>query len=150
MGRKPKRKPKNVQRPAEPCPASGPDVIIQFDHKPGNSDTVTIAGMRGAMKHQFSRVNGGLYTIPTAALNGISHNPHVLYISPDRKVAAHLDEAAATVGANLAYQFSVNGAGVGVAVIDSGIANHDDLAGSVVYRQSWTNAGHNRSYTAPM
>ena len=40
----------DLQGPALPAVL---DVIIQFDHKPGNSDTVTIAGMGGAMNTSF-------------------------------------------------------------------------------------------------
>ena len=75
-------------------------------------------------------------------VNGIAHNPAVKYISLDRTVQKHLDLTAATVGANLAFQSGLTGAGVGVAVIDSGIdATNADLGGRVVYSEDFVGTG---------
>src|SRR6266550_3476817 len=62
-------------------------------------------------------------------------------ISPDRPLRATLDYTAAAVNAPLAWSSGLDGAGVGIAIIDSGIYSHPDLTGAnggsrVVYRQS--------------
>src|SRR4029077_14434929 len=68
---------------------------------------------------------------------------NISYISPNRATSGALDITTASVSANVAWNLGYDGTGVGVAVIDSGIANHDDLktangAGSrVVYSQSF-------------
>ena len=62
------------------------------------------------------------------------------YISPDRQVAGTLDLSAAASGADIAYQAGYTGKGVGVAIVDSGIFNHPDLASRIVYRQSFVAA----------
>src|SRR5262249_3857345 len=57
-----------------------------------------------------------------------------------------LDITTATVNANLAWGFGYDGTGVGVAVIDSGIAAHDDLkrpdglSSRLVYSESFLTA----------
>ena len=59
-----------------------------------------------------------------------------------RPMKGSLDITTQSVNANLAWQFGWTGTGVGVAVIDSGIASRHDLTSSngvtsrVVYRQS--------------
>src|SRR5439155_3455769 len=63
---------------------------------------------------------------------------NVTYNSHDRKNYAKLEFAEPTVGANIAVQYGFNGAGVGVAIIDSGIeSDHPDIRPRVVYSQSF-------------
>ena len=67
--------------------------------------------------------------IPNPAIAVLARNPIVRRMALDRMVAGAMDRTSATVGATAAReQYGVNGDGVGVAVIDSGItAWHDDL-----------------------
>jgi serine protease AprX len=65
----------------------------------------------------------------------------VTYISLDRSVAGTLDYTAAAVDAPLAWSYGLDGTGVGIAVIDSGVYSHPDLASRVVYRQSFIGGG---------
>jgi serine protease AprX len=72
-----------------------------------------------------------------------SNQANVAYISPNRTVAASLDYSTEGANATLAWRSGLDGTGVGVAVIDSGIYPHPDLTapGSarsrIVYRQSF-------------
>ena len=68
--------------------------------------------------------------VPNDALPEIAASPLVERVSLDRVVVATMDRTAETVGAVSARQtFGVDGTGIGVAVIDSGIIGwHDDLA----------------------
>jgi serine protease AprX len=111
------------------------DVIIQYKQAPTASDDQFVTGKGGVVKRKFSTIRAGLYTVPSAVLNALTGNTNVAYISTDRTVQASLDQADTTIGANLAASFSVSGAGIGIAVIDSGIANVDDLKGKIVYSQ---------------
>src|SRR5207248_2888342 len=76
-------------------------------------------------------------------IQALQNNPAVAYVTPIRPLKGSLDITTASVNANLAWQFGWNGAGVGVAVIDSGIADKHDLTNSngpasrVVYHQSF-------------
>jgi hypothetical protein len=60
------------------------DVIIQFTAPPNTSDFQAVAQAGGILKHEFTRIRGGLFTVPAAALQGLAANPRVRYVSPDR------------------------------------------------------------------
>ena len=72
--------------------------------------------------------------MPNAALRVLAASPLVDRVSLDRVVVGAMDRTGATVGAVTARQdLGVDGAGVGVAVIDSGITSwHDDLSDAEV------------------
>jgi serine protease AprX len=67
--------------------------------------------------------------LPNKVLRRLADHPSVQSIHHDRPTAGEMNRAASTVGARLAQAYyGYTGAGVGVAVIDSGItAWHDDL-----------------------
>src|SRR5205807_529967 len=69
--------------------------------------------------------------------------PNVVYISSDRPLAPTLSYAASAVNAEYAWQSNYTGAGIGIALIDSGVSSHPDLYqgilpfSRVVYQQSF-------------
>jgi serine protease AprX len=83
----------------------------------------------GRVLRQLPGINGLAVEIPNSALALLAANPLVERLSHDRVVAAAMDRTAATVGARaVREQLNVDGSGIGVAVIDSGITPwHDDL-----------------------
>jgi len=86
-------------------------------------------------------------TVPASMLKTLESEANVVYISPDRPLGMLAnpvtEEFATAVEADVAAsQYGFNGTGVGVAVIDSGIAAHPDLNNAngvsrVVYSQSF-------------
>jgi serine protease AprX len=68
--------------------------------------------------------------VPNVALRGLAASPFIERISLDRDVAGAMERTGVTVGASAVQeQFGYDGAGIGVAIIDSGItAWHDDLS----------------------
>ena len=125
-------------------------VIIQYKQPVSNSQEAP--GERdmknqGAMLHtRFSSIRAVVMSVPAWMIPQIAKNPNVAYITPDRQVqmTSNPDEdpMAATTRDVAATQFSVDGNGVGVAVIDSGVADHPDLhnasgASRVVYSESF-------------
>lgn len=68
-------------------------------------------------------------------LNTVVNDPNVTYVSPNRPVRYMSDSAASASGAAAAaQQFGVDGHGVTVAVIDSGIDAHADVRGGLLPR----------------
>lgn len=75
-------------------------------------------------------INGRTAVVPNAALVALAAHPAVQHLALDRGIAGTLERTGAAVYATQVRQaFGVDGAGIGVAVIDSGITPwHDDLA----------------------
>src|SRR5262249_38252744 len=83
---------------------------------------------------------------PLRVLAFLEKHPDIAYVTPDRQTTSTFDQsdsaAISAVTADVARsQFGLDGHGIGVAVIDSGVYNHDDLQGTfgsrVVYNESF-------------
>ena len=123
------------------------DVIVQFVNPPTKQQLKQL-GAYGRMKHIFDGINAAHLTLPMSVVQGLANDPSILYISPDRDMAGALDLADPTTNATAAWQqFGVDGTGVGVAIIDSGVSMKNDLTtkdtfGSrVVYSESFVSGG---------
>ncbi len=126
------------------------DVIIQFNQAPTQAHHQKVQDKGGVLKTKLDFIKGAHYSVPVEALDALADDPDVAYISLDRPLRGALDTTVATVNGGYAQTLGLNGAGVGVAVIDSGVADTPDLhtaSGSykVVYSQSFvpndTNTG---------
>jgi serine protease AprX len=123
------------------------NVIVQFNHVPGALDHQRVAGHGGKLKRQLGHFRGAVYTVSAERLAELANDPNVAYVSPDRPVqgastsstAWNLDYHNETINAPSAWAQGLNGTGIGVAVIDSGIANVPDLnASNIAYSQDFT------------
>jgi serine protease AprX len=78
---------------------------------------------------QLGIINSVLLDLPDNLLNAIIKDPNTLRVHYDRPAQQHNFHTAMTVGSRVVSQsLGFTGAGIGVAVIDSGIASwHDDL-----------------------
>ena len=122
------------------------DVIIQFKTPP-NSAQLQQLGAFGQVKKQLPLIKAVYATLPVAAVSHLASNsaigPGIVYISPNRVSRGSLDITTQSVNANLVWPSGYDGTGVGVAVIDSGVASKADLLASdginsrVVYSQSF-------------
>jgi serine protease AprX len=72
----------------------------------------------------------GLHAIPTSQLAELADDPDVAYVSPNRPLQSHLNNATAAVLTSYAWNLGLSGKGVGVAIIDSGIHGDADLNAS--------------------
>src|ERR1700688_3611007 len=88
-------------------------------------------------------VNSLVASLTGPALQTPSNSANVVYISTDRPLTPTLSNAAPAVNAFAAWQSGYTGAGIGVALIDSGVANHPDLNGGFL---GWSRVVWNQSF----
>ena len=88
-----------------------------------------IVALGGTLGPQLSILSAQVATVPNAALLTLAANPLVSLVAADRVVVGSTERTGATIGSTTVRQeLGVDGTGVGVAVIDSGVfAAHDDL-----------------------
>jgi aqualysin 1 len=131
--------------------------IVRF--RPGVSDVQTLSKSLTAEQHgRVYQVLGGLKAfwgeLPDAAVEALRHNRQVAYIEADVAMSVNgyttqssprwpldrVDQNALPL--NGTYQYSVNGSGVHIWIIDTGVdRNEPDLAGRVDESWSVTNNG---------
>jgi serine protease AprX len=77
-------------------------------------------------------INGQVLDLPNSVIRQLERYPDVFRVHHDRPAGKENYRTAVTVGAaSVRAQYGYSGAGIGVAVIDSGIATwHDDLSGA--------------------
>jgi serine protease AprX len=102
-------------------------VIIQYKHQPTALHSQAITARGGLLLRHLPLVKANLAKIPAGRLAEFERDDEVAYISPDRRLAARLNNATVAVNAPYAWNAGLNGSGIAVAVIDSGIHQHDDL-----------------------
>src|SRR5216683_993903 len=107
------------------------NVIVQFTVDPTERHISKVTSKGAALKQKLSVIHGAAFTsLPAEALAQLAQDPDVAYITPDRPVqgATNLDYAPETVNAPWAWQqLQLDGTGVGVAVVDSGVYPVGDL-----------------------
>jgi serine protease AprX len=120
------------------------DVIVQFNHNPTAQLHKRVLSRGGKMKRELGLIRGGAYRVPGAKLAELEADSEVAYVSPDRplkstaSVTQVLDFHTDSINAPAGWAQGLDGTGIGVAVIDSGIANVSDLnANNVVYSQDF-------------
>src|SRR5579864_4168857 len=103
-----------------------------------------IVKLGGAILGQLPLVNGVVALLDGNGIVSLSNQSNVVYISQDRPLQPSLNNAAAAINAEFAWQSNYTGAGIGVALIDSGVSSHPDLLTTgllplsrVVYNQSF-------------
>lgn len=118
-------------------------VIVQWTQD-ASGTAEKIARLGGAVISEFEPIHSGAYLIPGSALDNLEADPDVKFVSVDRKLkkkAVAPGITAATINAPAIWTAGYNGAGVGVAVLDSGINQEDDLGTTVhapVYTEDFT------------
>ena len=127
------------------------------------------SSVRADLQTKFERLNGRLKNtfntmglisaeMPLSRIRDLEYDDDIAYVSPDRPIASygHVEQ---TIGAGVtdartqvAGFTSLNGTGVGIAVLDSGIDNSHNLIKasqgrpSVVYSRTYTGIAGNKDY----
>src|SRR5271154_801109 len=116
-------------------PEASVNVIVRYNRPVQQSHIDAILRRGGRHLRTLGVGNGAVYSVTAKSLAELANDPDVAYISPDRAVKAtsssqlQSDYKLQAVGANTAQTNGYNGAGIGVAIIDSGITNKTDLHG---------------------
>jgi serine protease AprX len=121
-------------------PASTVDVIVKYKHGPDDSKAAKIARKGGHETKRLHLVKASAVTVSAARLNDVADDDEVESIVPDRSVNASAYSASvATINAPVAWQqYGVNGTGIGIALIDSGVfSSVTDLTSRIAYNQTW-------------
>lgn len=118
------------------------NVVIQYNSTPTLLNVTKLLSLGGVINAQYVSIPAIAVKLPVAVVSLLALDPSIAYISPDRPVAGTLDLTTAAVNADVAFQAGYTGSGIGIAIVDSGIYSHPDLASKVVYRQSF-NGGVN-------
>ena len=118
-------------------PRGSSRVIVRL--QPGAPVTAADAAIRsasGLIGRRLASVRGQVAYVPDTALETIGRLPGVSSVSLDRRIHGTLERTAATVGASWVREnLGLDGTGVGIAIVDSGVANwHDDLGNGRVAR----------------
>jgi serine protease AprX len=129
-------------------------VIVRASTKQGNGHhaeraAAAVVRAHGKAGRALSIVGGASASLTGAEILALANDPDVAYIAADNVVTAFFDPAVGAplasspgileVGAPDAWrQFGVTGKGIGVAIVDSGIAPHADIAGRIVAAVDFT------------
>ncbi len=114
-------------------------VIVQY--VPGGTNSTLLGGLVNSTLSLTNILNLGgvvnlvsdvlntvICTVSGSSLDSLANDATVSYISPDRTLAARLDYTSAAINASTVWKANLTGRGIGVAIIDSGIAPSPDLA----------------------
>ena len=109
-------------------------VVVARDGVSLTALTLVIQGLGGTPGRLLPIINARAATLPNTALAALAANSAVQHASLDRLIVGSLNRTGATIGSTAVRQeLGLDGSGIGVAVIDSGIAAwHDDLSGTIL------------------
>ncbi len=119
---------------ASAAASSRTDVIIGFKGQPGPAEQALVRRAGGGIKYTYTLVPAIAASVPEAAIAGLQANPNVTSVDLDGEVHAidaELDNAwgVKRIGAGSVHEGGNKGAGVKVAILDTGIdTDHPDLS----------------------
>jgi serine protease AprX len=111
-------------------------VIVRFNHNKQAKWDVSLSAANGMVYRHFIHTQAVAAAMPASALKRLAQDPSVAYISIDRplgakqkakSIATSAEYTTQPINAPAVWAQGYDGTGVGVAVIDSGIANLPDL-----------------------
>jgi serine protease AprX len=120
-------------------------VIVQYRVVPTDAHYATMRRRGGVLHSKLHLIKGAAFTVPVRALPLLEADPEIVSVSIDHPMKVADDLVNGAIGTSSAWNSGYTGAGIGVAVIDSGINDgHRDLWNSaetqsrVVYHQDFT------------
>jgi len=104
-------------------------VIVQTVAEPTDGHMGRLHGRGGVLKVRHTAIVGYSATLPAEALDALAEDPEVERVSLDGPVRAFLDIAVKAVRADVAAAERpfIDGRGIGIAMVDTGVSMHADL-----------------------
>jgi serine protease AprX len=114
------------------------DVIVTFNDESAGVALVKAAG--GKAGRRLGILKARVARLSNRKLKALANDPRVKSIHLDRPVKGFVGRTAVTVGARAVQELmGYTGAGIGVAIVDSGVTNwHDDLSNATLQGQRVT------------
>ena len=130
------------------------NVIVQYSaltqHDISQAQSVAL---RGTAPKTFPLIQAVALTMNSSKLASLVSDPHVKHISLDHQVfntSTTTDFYDQAVNAPYAWSAGLDGSGIGVAIIDSGVADQGDFTGTnasrIVYSANYNNDGINNAF----
>ena len=100
----------------------------------GRSAAAAVRDAGGRPGRRLDAIGAQVAVVPDASLGRLAGHPDIRALTLDRPVTGTIEPTAAAIGAAwVREQLGFDGTGVGVAIVDSGVANwHDDLGSGTV------------------
>jgi minor extracellular protease Epr len=101
-------------------------VIVLFKNQ---VDKNIVQQAKGKINREYQNLPALAISIPSIAIKGLENNPNVLVVEQDQiiEVKQTLDWGIERTEAPASWDASFTGKGINIAVVDTGIATHDDL-----------------------
>ena len=102
--------------------SSAVDGIVPYKTTPGSRHFQKAQWHGAAIKTHLGSIHAAVYTMPANQVaNLVNDDSDIAYVSPDRPLSGMaVDYTSQTVNAPAAWNAGLSGAGVGVAIVDSG------------------------------
>ena len=127
------------------------NVIVQYKQAPTSLQLQSVLSLGGLLEQELGLIKAAVFRIPVSALGTLAADPNVTYISPDRPLSgtsngnpnAVLDYHKETINLAAAQSAGLTGAGVGVAIIDSGMILSPELnnVNNLLFSESFVGSG---------
>jgi len=108
-------------------------IIVTTERPAGESDLNVARSAGAVVRRRYSELNGYAADVPAGTIRNLARARGVSRVSYDQEVRSLNDLNFVTIGADVAGRaYGLDGSGVTVAVLDSGIAPHPDLGGRLL------------------
>ncbi len=107
--------------------------LVTFDGPPTGEQLETLEGVAVSV-HGFQHLPAAVVVIAPADVGLLSNLPGLRAVYPDRSLVKNLRQSTRTIRADQVWALGYTGAGIGIAVIDTGVdGTHPDLCAAVEF-----------------